>query len=383
MRRLRIPPWLERQRYILDFTLSSLARRKGKNVALLLVYALVVFALASVLFFTHALRAEAVLLLQGAPDVVVQRMAAGRHEMAPERYLEPLAGIRGVSQVRGRLWGYYFDAGSRANFTVMAPEAFWGPPGEVVLGQGVARARQIGPGGTFPLVAHDGSVIPLRVRELVPSASELVSSDLVLLSADDFRRVFGIAPGQFTDVVLTVRNAKEIPTVARKVRELLPESRPITRSEIARTYESILDWRSGLVVVVLAGALLAFAIVAWDKASGLSAEERREIGVLKAIGWETSDVLLVKAWEGAVISLSAFSLGLLAAYAHVFLTPAALLAPVLKGWSTLYPDFRLVPYVSPHLVATLFFLTVVPYTVATVLPSWRAATTDPDAVMRS
>ncbi len=34
-------------------------------------------------------------------------------------------------------------------------------------------------------------------------------------------------------------------------------------------------------------------------------------------------------------------------------------------------------------MATLFFLTVVPYTVATVVPAWRAAITDPDAVMRS
>ena len=37
------PGWLERQRYILDFTLSSLARRKGKNLALIALYALVVF----------------------------------------------------------------------------------------------------------------------------------------------------------------------------------------------------------------------------------------------------------------------------------------------------------------------------------------------------
>jgi hypothetical protein len=45
-------------------------------------------------------------------------------------------------------------------------------------------------------------------------------------------------------------------------------------------------------------AILAFAILAWEKASGLSADEKREIGILKAIGWETGDVLKMKFWEG-------------------------------------------------------------------------------------
>jgi len=122
--------------------------------------------------------------------------------------------------------------------------------------------------------------------------------------------------------------------------------------------------------------------VAWDKAAGLSAEERREIGILKAIGWDVSDVLLVKAWEGAVVSAAAFTGGLVAAYLHVFVGSAALFAPVLQGWSTLSPRLHLAPALDGLQLATLFFLTVVPYTVATVVPAWRSATADPDAVMR-
>ena len=38
-------PWLRRQRALADYTLASLARRKGKNIALVAVYALVVFVL--------------------------------------------------------------------------------------------------------------------------------------------------------------------------------------------------------------------------------------------------------------------------------------------------------------------------------------------------
>jgi len=55
---------------------------------------------------------------------------------------------------------------------------------------------------------------------------------------------------------------------------------------------------------------------------------------------------------------------------------------VLKGWAVLYPRFQLVPHIDPYQVLALFFLTVVPYTVATVIPSWNAATVDPDSIMR-
>jgi len=55
---------------------------------------------------------------------------------------------------------------------------------------------------------------------------------------------------------------------------------------------------------------------------------------------------------------------------------------VLKGWSVLYPRFSLAPQVDVAQIATLCFLTVLPYVAATVVPVWRAATLDPDEVMR-
>lgn len=376
-------PWIEKQRNILDFTLSSLARRKGKNIALITVYTALVLLLASVVFFTHALRKEAVLVLRDSPAMVVQRMVAGRHDVIPAGYLARIRSVKGVSAVRGRLWGYYFDPVVGANYTLMAPETFDHPAGSIVIGEGVSRSRSALPGDIMPLRGYDGQLSYFTIAGLLSSDSELVSSDLMLLSERDFRKLFNLPAGVYTDIVLDVRNSREVPTVAAKVLRLLPDTRPISRTEVLRTYESIFDWRSGIVVVILSAVALAFIIFAWDKASGLSAEEKKEIGVLKAIGWETSDVLWLKFWEGTVISLTSFLAGILLAYVHVFLTPVALFEPVLKGWSVLYPDFRLVPEVDPYQVATLFFLTVVPYTVATIIPSWRAATIDPDAVMRS
>ena len=186
-----------------------------------------------------------------------------------------------------------------------------------------------------------------------------------------------------SDLTLKVRNPKELSTIAEKIVRLLPDARPIIRNEILRTYDALFSWRGGLLVVIMSAAVLAFVIFAWDKASGLSAEEKKEIGILKAIGWETSDILFMKFWEGMAVSLTSFLAGTILAYLHVFFTSASLFTPVLKGWSVLYPEFRLTPFINPGQIATLFFLTVVPYIVTTIIPSWRAATIDPDSVLRS
>jgi ABC-type lipoprotein release transport system permease subunit len=377
-----VTAFLRRQRYLLEYSLSAMARRPGKHLALLLVYTLIVFLLASVMLFTHSLQRETRLVLAGSPELIVQRLVAGRHELIPAGHLERIAGIRGVRAAKGRLWGYFYDPAVRANYTLLVPPDDAPAAGEIQIGAALARIRGLALGDYLSLRGASGEPFAWRVAGLIESDSELVSADLVLMGEADFRRFFAIAPGLYTDLVLSVRNPREVLTVAEKVSLALPDSRPILREEILRTYDAVFGWRQGVVFVLLVGAILAFAIFAWDRASGLSGEERREIGILKAIGWETADVLRMKLWEGAVLSLTAFLLGYLLAYLHVFYASAALFEPVLKGWAVLYPAFNPVPFVDGLQVATLFFFTVFPYTAATLVPIWSAAITDPDSVMR-
>ena len=204
----------------------------------------------------------------------------------------------------------------------------------------------------------------------------------MLMNAADFRDFFGIAEGQFTDVVASVRNPNEVATVVNKAAVQMPEMRFVTRSAIERSYQKLFSWREGLLAALAAAAVLAFVIFAAEKASGLSAEEVREIGILKAIGWDTGDVIAMKLWEGGLISLAAFLIGTVAGYAHVFWFGAPLFAPVLKGWAVIYPDFTLSPHVDGVQLLSLALLTTVPYVAATLVPIWRAAAADPDAVMR-
>jgi ABC-type lipoprotein release transport system permease subunit len=375
--------WIERQKNIVDFTFSSLLRRKGKNIALFLIYTLIVFMLGSVMFLTYSIKKEASIILRDGPEIIVQRTSAGRQDPIPVSYISRIREIRGVSSVRGRLWGYYYDPAAGANYTLITPENNEPAPGNIEIGQGISRVRLTFAGDSLDFRTHDGKIISLEVRKIFSAESELVSSDMILVSKADFRKLFGGSNDSVTDLAVRVKNPRELSTIAWKIAEFLPDTRVILREEILRTYEAVFSWRGGILIVIFSGALLAFIILAWDKASGLSQEERREIGILKAVGWETSGVIILKFWEGIVISLSSFLSGIFLAYLHVFLFSATLFERVLKGWSVLYPQFRLVPFIDASEVTALFFLTVVPYTVATIIPSWRAATIDPDLVMRT
>ena len=91
---------IQRHRYFLDFTISSLLRRKWKNISLIAVYSAIVFMITSVLFFANAIRKEAEAVLQDAPEMVIQKMMAGRHDLIPLDYADKIKGIRGVRDGR-------------------------------------------------------------------------------------------------------------------------------------------------------------------------------------------------------------------------------------------------------------------------------------------
>ncbi len=384
---------MKRHFKILEYALSSLMRRKYKNFALIVVFSLIIGVLSSVLFLTHSLKIEALNVLAESPQLIVQKLAGGRHELIDEEYIEIIKLIPGVGEVTPRYWGYYYDFLTGGNYTFLGAgieveelELIEGEmlveEGEVVIGQGVAAAREIKVGEDLILTDGKGDYYSLTVTGIFKAESQLLTNDLIVFDYRDLIDIFEIEEKKATDLIVEVYNESETSLVAQKIKALLPDTRPIMKSEIIRTYNTVFNWRSGMVMTMFAGALIAFCILSWDKATGLSAEEKREIGILKAIGWETSDILELKFWEGVVISFTSFLTGILLGYLHIFLFGASFLAPALKGWSVIFPSFHPIPYLNPYHLFVMLFLTVLPYVVSTIIPSWKAAITDPDVVMR-
>lgn len=396
-----LPQSLEKQLNILDFSLTSLWRRKLKNLGIMLVFALVIFLLGSFQMLTSALTGSAAAVLQSTPEITIQKMSAGRQEAIPLAYAEKLEAIFGIRAIVPRVWGYYFDESNLANYTILAldqeimpfdsnlnlalAEGYFPPKSEyntAVIGRSVHEILALGSRRTFSLFRPDLTLKSLKVTGVFSQATDLLTNDLIVMNLEDARDLFDIPPTMATDLCIYVANPTEIETIAKKIAGLLPDTRVLTKAQIQKTYQVVFNWRSGLASICLLTALVAFAILAWDKASGLSPDEKREIGILKILGWETGDILAVRFWESALVSVFAFIIGCTAAYIHVTFFEASLFKPVMIGWSVIHPTFKLLPSVNLADFLLIFTFSVLPYLAATVIPAWRCSTVPPDSVIR-
>lgn len=379
---------------IIDYAITSLFRRKYKSLAIITAFTVVVTALASILLFSNGLKREAANVLASAPDLIVQRILGGRHDLIPLEYTGKIKNIPGIGAVDPRYWGYYYDPLTEANYTLQGIDTtsrktlqlldgrLPADNDECAVGAGVATLKKTGTGGELILVNSRNTGVFYNVVGVFRADSSLLTNDLIVLPNEAVVDFFGYPPAMATDIAVQVYNRNEVQTVAAKIKRYFPDSRPITKTELVRTYDMVFNWRSGMMLSVFTAAVISFCILAWDKATGISADEKREIGILKAIGWGTSEVMALKFWEGLIIALTAFLLGTIGGFIHVFTLDAFLLAPVIKGWSIVFPEFHLTPYLDPYLVFTLGFLTVTPYVVSTIVPAWKTAITDPETIMR-
>ena len=380
---------------LLDFTLVSMARRWPSHFFIWVVISIVVFISSSLLLMVKSLVCESSEVLKAAPDITVIQYALGRQVPIEKNKVDGIRKIPGVTSVFYRSWAYYNDPYSGANYTIwgITPDlktqlqrmnvmfkqgAFWntGEHGKIVIGDGISKSLKLNGRKNFALKNTTGDLVNFYTSGIFSASSALLTADLIFMAEQDFYLFFGLASDMATDIAVYVPNPTEIPIISQKIQNRFPTCRSLLKSQLHQTYAAVFNHRAGLLFYAWTGCLVAFLLVLWLKSGQPSTEEQKELGVLKAVGWSSSDVLEMKLFEALIISILSVAVGYGLAYIHIYIFNAPLFKPVLLGWSVLYPEFRLVPMASLGQLFFILMLVSVPYIGVTLMASWKFVSVD-------
>ncbi|RXJ69690.1 ABC transporter permease [Halarcobacter ebronensis] len=388
--------------YLIEYAINSILRQKFKNIFILFILILLTSLLASIFFISNSIKYELNSTLKALPQITVQKLKAGRHYDINTNVVDEIINIAGVTDAIPRVWGYYYFANLGANFSIIGIDEYENQyktslnkiikefdfakaleNNSMIVGEGVKKAlNENYYNEYFNFIKPDGTFKKVNIAGVFKSSLELESNDTILLPKELALEIFGMDDSKATDIVVKVANPEEIPTVANKIKLLYPDTRVITNKDLEISYQNIFDYKGGIFLALFIVAIFTFFIIVYDKASGLSSEEKREIGVLKALGWKIEDVLKEKFYESFIISFFGYIFGVLIALTFVYVFNAPLLSNLFSGYSELKTSFQLPFVLDVNTLFLLFFLTVPIYIASTIIPSWRSATIETDKVLR-
>jgi len=388
--------------FLIEYAINSLFRAKTKSLFILTIFTILIFLLTSIFLIANSIKYELNSTVNSLPQIIIQNTKGGRLVNIDTQMTDELLEINGVSDVTARVWGYYYFANAKVNFTLVGLDNYENQykqslerlikkydfeklnSGDCMLvGSGVKKIMEKNYYNSyFNFIKPDGSLEKIKITGVFKDDIGLESNDMIILSKDTLRNIFDLDEDKATDIVVKVSNPKEIPTVAKKIQYLYPNVKIITNEDLKIGYQNIFNYKSGIFLSFFIVALFTFFMIVYDKSSGLSSEEKKEIGILKAIGWKINDVLKGKFYESFIISFLAYLLGIIFAFGYVYIFEAIYLRDIFMGFDGLKPVFNLPFVFDIQTLALVFFLSVPIYICATIIPSWRTATLETDEVIR-
>lgn len=342
--------------------------------------------------------------LDEGADLVVTGRHFGRGAPLPLEAVEQIATLAGVTRATPRIVGPLAlgaDGHPAVAVGVSRPppasvadavEGRWFDPShanELVVGGALAARLKLQLGSRLPPFYHNrhGEHVSQVVGIFLPEAP-VWQANLLLVSFDTAAAFFD-QEGLATEILVECR-----PGAAQEVAENIARlswdrpdgarlrARVSTRADWESLWSSAVAHRGGIFQLHWLLAL-SVAILAVMVTSGFGAgERRREVGILKALGWQTDEILLRSATESLLLSVAGASLAIVVdwIWLRVFngYGIAGLFLPGLDASPRVRVPFRLAPL--PAGLGLLLSWAVV--TCGSLYSTWRTAIAAPREAMR-
>lgn len=383
--------------YLLGFSVLSLWNNLAKNFFTFLVLSVLIFTLSASLFFAKSLQETARITENMLPDLIVQKMHAGRILDIKENMVNKIIQISGVKMASSRVWGYYnLDyVDKKGIFTIIGIDEYdknykdeldkiattndeLFKKDSMLIGTNVLEALK---GNyhekSFNFIKPDGKIHKVFTAGVF-NATGLYSQNMVLMRKSLAKEILGIKQDEASDIVVFVPNPLEVPVVVQKIKTLMPNLKLTSKVDLLNKSASIIEYKSGFFLAIFIVSLLTFFMIVYDRTSSSLSKERKEIAVLKACGWTTLDLIKEKFYEGFIISFLSYIVAIVLSLIFVYV----LKMPVLKYLFSHYSDFDIAFFLDLNTMILVFFVVVPIYIGALIFPVWRTASSSVEDILR-
>lgn len=321
-------------------------------------------------------------LMENTPSVVVRRVGAGGWRPMPVREaVEAARQVVGVVSARPRVWGAV--AGPDGPLTVIGvhrehlPPMVAGHPDPLpVRGQAIAGPGVYGSGAEGALCLKGAVAGDFQVVGRLPGETSLFTHDLVLTHMADARQLVGLEDGYASDLAVDVFHDGEESAILPDLSAAFPWSvQCTTRRQSTGVYADGLN-RIGTIgtVAVIPAVLAVCLLVAVNVRKSMG--RQTELGILKATGWCTADIVRLQMVRILSVCLPSAVFGSLASFLLVFWPGAAWTGRILLGWTTPPPMLYLDPSGAVWVLLAVAGLVLAPVAASALLPAVRCATRD-------
>jgi len=383
------------------FLTLQLYKERSKHLSVVGISVMILFLLSSVQFISSSIRFSLEETLKVQPDFVVSRVQGGGSVPTPIEWSDELLDIYGVSKVTPRVYGRYYFAAKEKSFLIVGVD-FMEEQSHETLQKLIAttdikaflegKQMLVGQGVKAYLEAHfykdaynfltpSGTFEKVKIFEILPSNSNLIANDMMVMPIDLARRVLGYGEEEVSDITFNVPNPDEWDMMTDKLSALHFDLQVVNKNEVRKSYENLYNYKGGLFLILFIIVLGTFALILYQRYSMVYSTERRHIGLLRALGWSINDVLKLKFMETLMVVFASFILGIFIAYVYVFVLGAPILSEIFLGGQNLQNTVSFVPVFDFSIFTSIFLIYALPFIAAVLIPVWRVSVTDPKEAM--
>jgi ABC-type lipoprotein release transport system permease subunit len=381
----------------LNFVSLLLFKNRSKHLAIFLLSTLLIFLLSSSLFIVSSLKHTLYDSLAGESDFIIQKVVAGKAVNTPLSWQDALKDIKGISAIGSRLYGRYLLPDEGKYFTIVGVDFFdeqvtkrvqklsqaldiksFLSRDQMIVGAGVASyLKSHYYEDYFNFITPKGEEKRLFYTQIFPPETSLLSNDTIIMPIALAREILGVEEDKVTDIILNVANEAERENIAFKLRSLHFDARVVSKDDIKSAYDKYYNYKSGLFLLLFILTLSTFMLILYQRYAMVGSSDKREIAILRMMGWSIKDVLKLKLYETLFIGLFSFLLGVILAYIFVFFLNAPLLRDIFIGFGNLDYHPQLQPVIDSGLLSSLFLFFITPFILSVIIPVWRIAIIDP------